>query len=137
MRAAMVRLQRTNRYYPNRCRRQPRCRSGDDALSSENRQSDLESLPACQDCRAVRSQRADGRCWLKGDCMHSRLGAYVAEQRRARHLNPQQLAAAIGYKNLAKGANRILALEQSGETAGDLLDKLVAVLGLDREHVYA
>ena len=69
--------------------------------------------------------------------MESRLGAFISEQRRARHLTPQQLAAAIGYKNLAKGANRILALERAGETAGDLLDKLVAVLVLDREHVQA
>ena len=69
--------------------------------------------------------------------MHSRLGAYLAEQRRARHLTPQQLAAAIGYKNLAKGSNRILALERSGETAGDLLDQIAAALGLDREHVRA
>ena len=69
--------------------------------------------------------------------MDSRLGAFISEHRRARKLTPQQLAAAIGYKNLAKGGNRILVLERSGETAGDLLDKLVAVLGLDREHLYA
>ena len=69
--------------------------------------------------------------------MHSRLGAFISEQRRARPLTPQQLAAAIGYKNLAKGANRILTLERAGETAGDLLDKLIAVLALDREHVHA
>jgi len=69
--------------------------------------------------------------------MHSRLGAYVAEQRRARHLTPQQLAAAIGYKSLAKGGNRVLALEREGETAGDLLARLVAVLRLDSEQVQA
>ena len=41
--------------------------------------------------------------------MPTRTGAYLAEQRRIQHLSPQRLAALLGYTNLAKGANRILA----------------------------
>jgi hypothetical protein len=46
--------------------------------------------------------------------MQSRLGTYLADQRRARALTPQQLAAAIGYRNVSKGGNRIVALEAAG-----------------------
>jgi hypothetical protein len=41
----------------------------------------------------------------------TRTGAYLSEQRHARHLNTHQLAAALGYTNLVKGARRILALD--------------------------
>ncbi len=69
--------------------------------------------------------------------MRTRTGAYLAEQRQAKHLNPQQLAAAVGYTNLAKGGNRILALERDGDPVDGLLDKVIDVLGLDRRHVQA
>ena len=64
-------------------------------------------------------------------------GDYLAAQRRSKRLSPQQLAAAVGYTNLAKGANRILALERDAAAAGPLLDNVIAVLGLDPEHVRA
>ena len=68
--------------------------------------------------------------------MESRLGAYIAEQRRAGGLTPPQLAAAIGYRNLTKGGNRIVALECNGVTDDtDLLDRIATALGLDAEHV--
>ena len=69
--------------------------------------------------------------------MPTRTGAYLAEQRRTKHLSPQRLAAAVGYTNLAKGANRILALERDGRAVDGLLDKIINVLGLDHDHVYA
>jgi hypothetical protein len=62
---------------------------------------------------------------------------YLAGQRRARHLSPHQLAAAVGYTNLAKGANRILAMEREGAAVGPLLDKVIRVLEVDREYVRA
>ena len=66
-----------------------------------------------------------------------RTGAYLAQQRRAQHLNTHQLAAALGYVSVVKGARRILDLERDGRAAGGLLDKLIDVLGLDRAYVYA
>ena len=67
--------------------------------------------------------------------MPTRTGAYLAEQRRTKQFSPQRLAAAVGYTNLAKGANRILALERDGKAVGGLLEKIVNALGLDREYV--
>jgi hypothetical protein len=67
--------------------------------------------------------------------MPTRTGAYLAEQRRTKHLSPQRLAAAVGYSNLAKGANRILALERDGNAVDGLLDNIINVLGLDHDHV--
>jgi hypothetical protein len=69
--------------------------------------------------------------------MLTRTGSYLAAQRRLRHLNSQELAAAIGYTNVVKGARRILALERDGVTAPGLLDKIISVLALDPEHVHA
>jgi len=67
--------------------------------------------------------------------MDSRLGAYIAQQRSARNLTPQALAAAVGYRNTAKGGNRILALERDGRGSDNLLARVTAVLDLDPEHV--
>ena len=67
--------------------------------------------------------------------MPTRTGAYLAEQRRTKQFSPQRLAAAVGYTNLGKGANRILALERDGKAVGGLLEKIVNALGLDPEYV--
>jgi hypothetical protein len=69
--------------------------------------------------------------------MRTRTGAYLSEQRRARYLNTHQLAAALGYTNLVKGARRILGLERDGEAVDGLLDNIIKVLGLDPDHVHA
>jgi hypothetical protein len=45
-----------------------------------------------------------------------RTGSYIAEQRRARHLNSHELAAALGYTNIVKDAGRVFALECAGVT---------------------
>lgn len=65
----------------------------------------------------------------------NRTGRYLAEQRRARRLTPRQLAAAIGYRNVAKGARRALALERQNVAVEDLLDRVVHASGLDRDYV--
>jgi hypothetical protein len=62
--------------------------------------------------------------------MRSRAGEYLCGQRRARRLSSRQLAAAVGYTNPGKGANRILVLEREGAAAGPLLDNVINVLGL-------
>jgi transcriptional regulator with XRE-family HTH domain len=62
-------------------------------------------------------------------------GAYLAERRHAKGLTRGQLAAALGYTNIAKGANRIVHLERDGKAVAGLLDKIVDVLALDRHHV--
>ena len=67
--------------------------------------------------------------------MLTRTGAYLTEQRRAKRLTRGQLAAAIGYTNIAKGARRLQALEREGRTVEGLLENVVRVLGLDPEHV--
>ena len=69
--------------------------------------------------------------------MHSRLGAYVAEQRRVRKLTPQQLAALVGYRNVAKGGNRIVAVERGEQTDAALLARVAAALQLDLARVDA
>jgi hypothetical protein len=69
--------------------------------------------------------------------MYTRTGAFIAEQRRAQRLNPQELASRVGYQNLGKGGNRILALERDGVTVPGLLDKIISVLELDPDHVRA
>ena len=67
--------------------------------------------------------------------MLTRTGAYLFEQRRANRLTRSQLAAAIGYTNIAKGANRIVRLERDGHAADGLLEKIVQALALDHQHV--
>jgi len=67
----------------------------------------------------------------------SRTGSFIAAQRRVRHLNSHELAAAIGYTNVVKGARRILALERDGITVPGLLDKIISILGLDTDHVHS
>jgi len=53
--------------------------------------------------------------WLKGGPMLTRTGAYLFDQRQAKHLTRGQLAAALGYTNIAKGVSRIVHLERDGE----------------------
>ena len=64
-------------------------------------------------------------------------GTYIAEQRRARSLNSHELARALGYTNVVKGARRILALERDGITVPGLPTRSIAVLKLDADHVHA
>src|ERR1700676_1104867 len=92
---------------------------------------ETSSLP---DCRIAHSEPGPST-WPKGDRMLTHTGAYLSEQRRANRLTRSQLAAAIGYTNIGKGANRIVRLERDGDAAHGLLEKIVHVLGLDHQHV--
>lgn len=65
----------------------------------------------------------------------NRTGQYLAEQRQARRLTPQQLAAAIGYRNLERGARRILALERRNAVIEGLLDRISHALSVDPAYV--
>lgn len=69
--------------------------------------------------------------------MLTRTGSYLAEQRRTQRLNSHELAAKLGYVNVVKGARRVLALERDGVTVPGLLGKIIAVLGLDADHIHA
>jgi hypothetical protein len=71
----------------------------------------------------------------KEKLMLTRTGAYLSEQRQAKHLTRGQLAAALGYTNIGKGANRIVHLERDGIAVGGLVEKIVHELGLDHQHV--
>jgi hypothetical protein len=61
----------------------------------------------------------------------SNLGAALRTRRTALALTPQQVAARIGYRNVNKGANRVLALEECGEGTAELLARVVVALQLD------
>ena len=67
--------------------------------------------------------------------MQHHTGQYLAEQRHARGLTPQQLAHLVGYRNVDKGGRRILALEREARTVGNLLDRVIEALELDRGYV--
>jgi hypothetical protein len=65
----------------------------------------------------------------------NRTGRYLAERREARGFTRAQLAAAVGYRNIGKGARRIVALERENAAVGDLVERVVRALDLDPEHV--
>lgn len=64
--------------------------------------------------------------------MTTHLARYVQRAREARGLSPQALAALLGYRNLDKGANRVLALEREGQGSKDFLALLVRALDLQQ-----
>jgi hypothetical protein len=66
--------------------------------------------------------------------MH-RTGRYLAERRQARGFTRARLAAAVGYRNIGKGARRIVALERENAAVDDLVGRVVRALDLDPEHV--
>lgn len=59
------------------------------------------------------------------------LAAFVKTERLRRGLNPQKLAADVGYRNVNKGANKITRFEEEGVVDPALFDKLVRALELD------
>jgi hypothetical protein len=60
-----------------------------------------------------------------------RLSSHFKSERIAKHLKPGDVARAIGYQNIAKGANRIVRFEREGVVKEDLLIKVAAILGID------
>jgi hypothetical protein len=67
--------------------------------------------------------------------MWNRTGQYLAAERQARHLTLGQLARAIGYTHVSKGAQRILALERENVTVPGLIDRMIQALGLNPVYV--
>jgi transcriptional regulator with XRE-family HTH domain len=59
------------------------------------------------------------------------LPSHFKAQRLARNLNPADLARMIGYRNIAKGANKVLRFERDGIVKEDLLIKIAEALGID------
>lgn len=69
--------------------------------------------------------------------MTTHLARYVQRAREARGLSPQALAGLLGYRNLDKGANRVLALEREGQGSREFLARLVGALDLQQVTVDA
>lgn len=67
--------------------------------------------------------------------MKNRVGWYFRAKRRAHDLSVEALAARVGYRNIRKGAHRIVRLELDGGCPDVLLIKLADVLGVNYETV--
>jgi len=67
--------------------------------------------------------------------MESQLSNQFRHARLEKGLNLAQLARLVGYKNVAKGANRINSFERGGNVHSDLRNKLAEVLGIDQQTV--
>src|SRR6476469_8085702 len=63
--------------------------------------------------------------------MSLRLSSHFKAQRLAKNLHPGDLARLVGYKNIAKGANRIVRFERQGIIRDDLLIKLAKALEIE------
>jgi len=63
--------------------------------------------------------------------MPTNLGNYFRQQRIEQGVPLQELARKVGYKNVSKGANRIVAFEKAGMVKDELLINLAEVLGID------
>ena len=67
--------------------------------------------------------------------MRSHLGDYVRRQREKSGIARGQLARLLGYKNIGKGARRVLDLEAQGICEAKLWEKVQDVLGLSPAEV--
>ena len=65
----------------------------------------------------------------------SNLARYVMEERIRQGLSRRELVDLMGYRNRAKGINRIVELERKGDIHPQNLKKVVAVLELNLEKV--
>lgn len=63
------------------------------------------------------------------------LSRYVQEERTKRGWSFRDLAKAMGYRNLNKGANRVCQLEREGVYSADFIRRVLAALELVPEHV--
>lgn len=64
--------------------------------------------------------------------MTSVFGRHIRSRREAAGYNPQTLAQAIGYRNTNKGARRLQHLEDAGLETQEFVDRVLAVLDVDR-----
>jgi len=60
-------------------------------------------------------------------------GRLIATTRKKRRLTPQRLARELGWRNLEKGARKILALERAEATDDELLERIVTFLDISPE----
>jgi len=67
--------------------------------------------------------------------MANELGNYVRESREAKGLTRGEAVKKMGYKNIAKGANRLVAVERGEIPDEEFLRKIVNALELDIEKV--
>jgi hypothetical protein len=65
----------------------------------------------------------------------SHLGNFFHDQRVNQCLSLGQLARMVGYRNVSKGANRIVRFEREGTVTEDLLAALADALGIDLQTV--
>jgi hypothetical protein len=68
---------------------------------------------------------------LEEEKMMSKLAAFIQAERLKRGLSLGKLARMVGYRNIAKGARRIIALERTGMAKPDLLVNVAEALDLD------
>jgi transcriptional regulator with XRE-family HTH domain len=68
--------------------------------------------------------------------MRNELGDYVRSVREAKGLSRGEAVRLMGYRNVAKGANRLVAVERGEIPDEELMKKIVRALELDPEKVY-
>jgi hypothetical protein len=67
--------------------------------------------------------------------MATYLGTHFREQRHKQSLSLGQLARLLGYRNVSKGANKLVRLEREGIVDEQLLVRLAGVLGIEPSRV--
>jgi transcriptional regulator with XRE-family HTH domain len=63
--------------------------------------------------------------------MSNHLGSYFRDQRIEQGLSLGQLARLVGYRNVSKGADKIVRLERQGQVTEELLARLAETLRID------
>jgi transcriptional regulator with XRE-family HTH domain len=67
--------------------------------------------------------------------MSTHLSRFFRQRRGARKLSFGDLARQLGYKNVAKGANKVIKFERDGNIKPDLFRKLAAVLEISGDDI--
>jgi transcriptional regulator with XRE-family HTH domain len=67
--------------------------------------------------------------------MTTHLSRFFRQRREARKLSFGDLARQLGYKNVAKGANKVIKFERDGNIRPELFRKLAAVLEISADEI--
>jgi transcriptional regulator with XRE-family HTH domain len=67
--------------------------------------------------------------------MTTNLSRFFRRRREARKLSFGELARQLGYKNVAKGANKVIKFERDGNIRPELFQKLAAVLEISADDI--
>jgi transcriptional regulator with XRE-family HTH domain len=67
--------------------------------------------------------------------MSTHLSCFFRQRREARKFSFGDVARRLGYKNVAKGANKVIKFERDGNIRPDLFSKLAAVLEISVEDI--